>query len=152
MLFRSDSTGQTSGLTLQVPSGSKENPFTQVEVINLQVFIGPPDNEVFELSGDFGFRMSQGTITAVARNANVAFRGGSNELSVRNSYVALQITPDGGVAFDGNGTPTIRLTGIVDISAENVRFGWNSTGHAVTQELIVGEIKVPMNLGAGTKE
>ncbi|MFM8573836.1 MAG: hypothetical protein ACKOAU_19730, partial [Pirellula sp.] len=143
--------GSTTGIRLTVPLGTKANPFMQVEIINLQLFIGPTGNEFFELSGDFGFRKDQNAIVGVARNANIVFKVGANELSTRQTTLGLQINPDGGIAFDGIGTPTIRLPGFLDTSVQRLRVGYNSTGAAFVGELQVGEIKVPMNLMAGDK-
>ncbi|NBP24543.1 MAG: hypothetical protein EBU81_08340, partial [Proteobacteria bacterium] len=147
-----NSTGVTSGIKLQVPWGSSALPFMQLEIINLQAFIGPRGNEFFELTGDFAFKMDRGTIIGLARNASLAFKVGRNELSVRNATAGLQINPDGGVAFDGSGSPTLVLQGIVEAKANRLRFGWNSTGAAVSGPLTVGEVTAPMDLGIGTQE
>jgi hypothetical protein len=146
-----DSNGVPSGLNLVVPWGDKDQPFLQLEVIDLYAVFGPPGNEFFELSGDFAFKKDQGTIIGLARDANVAFRAGDNELSIRNANVGMQINPDGGVAFDGSGTPTIRFQGIADIHADRVRIGWNSTGNAFQRPLTVGEVTVQMDLPIGTR-
>jgi hypothetical protein len=143
-------TGAIEGLRLQVPWGDKAQPFMQLEAINLQAFIGPRGNEFFELTGDFAFRTERGALTGLTRNANLAFQVGSNELSVRNATAGLLINPDGGVAFDGSGTPTIRLSGLVEATAQRLRFGWNSTGTVLSEVLSVGELSAPLELAIGT--
>jgi hypothetical protein len=148
-LINSGGVGQV--LSLQVPSGSRSQPFMQLEMINLQAFLGPRDNEFFELSGDFAFKSDRGAITGLTRNASVALKVGSNELSVRNATAGIVIDAEGGVAFDGSGTPTIRLSGLVDATAKRLRFGWNSTGAAVTQVVSIGEVNVAFDLPVGTQ-
>jgi hypothetical protein len=146
-----NSNGVSSGLLLQVPLGSANLPFAQLEIINLQASIGPGEDGFFDLSGDFAFKMDQGAVVGISRNANLSLKVGDNELSVRNGFSGLQINPDGGFGLDASGTPNIRLAGLTDVKADRLRFGWNSTGAAIKGTLTVGELSVPMNLGAGTK-
>jgi hypothetical protein len=95
-------------------------------------------NDFVTLSGDFGFKLQAGEITATASNVAASIKTTSVSAGLNNGSLGFVYKTDGTIALEAQGSLVLTGGGIGQVSAASVAVRFNNTNASYTGATVTG--------------